>query len=107
MAAEIIPARVPGKGSECLSGGVPPNAFFAHWSLLRHYRRMVGLSDPQLKIVMTAANAVPVERRSVFLERVGAMLKPRGRFSDDDVRQVAALAMASSEFLAADFSGSG
>ncbi|MGC2587965.1 MAG: hypothetical protein WA445_17090 [Pseudolabrys sp.] len=86
--------------------GVPPNAFFAHWSLLRHYRRMVGLSDPQLKIVMTAANAVPVERRSVFLERVGAMLKPRGRFSDDDVRQVAALAMASSEFLAADFSGS-
>lgn len=87
--------------------GVPPNAFFAHWSLLRHYRRMVGLSDSQLKIVMTAANAVPVERRSVFLERVGAMLKPRGRFSDDDVRQVAALAMASSEFLAADFSGSG
>ena len=60
-----------------------------------------------LKIVMTAANAVPVERRSVFLERVGAMLKPRGRFSDDDVRQVAAQAMASSEFLAADFSGSG
>ena len=87
--------------------GVPPNAFFAHWSLLRHYRRMVGLSDSQLKIVMTAANAVPVERRSVFLERVGAMLKPRGRFSDDDVRQVAALAMASSEFLAADFFGSG
>ncbi|MGC1702018.1 MAG: hypothetical protein WA796_25395, partial [Pseudolabrys sp.] len=75
--------------------------------LLRHYWRMVGLSDSQLKIVMTAANAVPVERRSVFLERVGAMLKPRGRFSDDDVRQVAALAMASSEFLAADFSGSG
>ena len=60
-----------------------------------------------LQIIMTAANAVPVERRSVFLERVGAMLKPRGRFSDDDVRQVAALAMASSEFLAADFSGSG
>ena len=65
------------------------------------------LADAQLEIIMTAANAVPVERRSVFLERVGAMLKPRGRFSDDDVRQVAALAMASSEFLAADFSGSG
>ena len=97
----------PARGQNASQGGVPPNAFFAHWSLLRHYRRMVGLSDSQLKIVMTAANAVPVERRSVFLERVGAMLKPRGRFSDDDVRQVAALAMASSEFLAADFSGSG
>jgi hypothetical protein len=33
---------------------------------------MIGLTDPQLKIVMTAANAVPVERRGVFLERVGA-----------------------------------
>ena len=68
---------------------------------------MVSLTDGQLEIITTAANAVPVERRSVFLERVGAMLKPRGRFSDDDVRQVAAQAMASSEFLAADFSGSG
>jgi hypothetical protein len=74
------------------------------WIIIRH---MVSLSDSQLEIIMTAANAVPVERRSVFLERVGAMLKPRGRFSDDDVRQVAALAMASSEFLAADFFGSG
>jgi hypothetical protein len=74
------------------------------WIIIRH---MVSLSDSQLEIITTAANAVPVERRSVFLERVGAMLKPRGRFSDDDVRQVAAQAMASSEFLAADFSGSG
>jgi hypothetical protein len=53
---------------------------------------MVSLTDPQLEIIMTAANAVPVERRSVFLERIGAMLKVRGRFSDDDVRPVVALA---------------
>ena len=54
---------------------------------------MVSLSDSQLEIVTTAANAVPVERRSVFLERVGAMLKLRGRFSDDDVADVAQLAL--------------
>ena len=35
-----------------------------------------------------------VERRSVFLERVGAMLKVRGRFTDADVHDVAALALA-------------
>ena len=45
---------------------------------------------------MTAANAVPVERRSVFLERVGAMLRMRGygHFTDDDVADVERLAMA-------------
>jgi hypothetical protein len=46
-----------------------------------------------LKIVMTAANSLPVERRSVFLERVGAMLRMRGRFTDDDVADVAKLAL--------------
>jgi hypothetical protein len=44
---------------------------------------------------MTAANAVPVERRSVFLERVGAMLRMRGygHFTDDGVADVAQLAL--------------
>lgn len=55
---------------------------------------MVSLTDPQLKIVMTAANAVPVERRDIFLQRVGAMLKVRGRFTDADVADVAKLAIA-------------
>ncbi|MFZ1048853.1 MAG: hypothetical protein WAN52_24940 [Pseudolabrys sp.] len=55
---------------------------------------MLGLTDAQLEIITTAANAVPVERRSVFLERVGAMLKVRGRFSDADVSDVAKLATA-------------
>jgi hypothetical protein len=40
-------------------------------------RRMVSLNDHQLEIVTTAASAVPVERRSVFLERRGAMLRMR------------------------------
>jgi hypothetical protein len=53
---------------------------------------LIGLTDPQLKIIMTAANAVPVERRDIFLQRVGAMLRMRGRFTDADVADVAALA---------------
>ena len=57
-------------------------------------RRMVSLTDSQLKTVMTTANAVPVERRGIFLERVGAMLKMRYRFTDHDVAVVAKLAMA-------------
>ncbi|MGB8747115.1 MAG: hypothetical protein WCD54_14280 [Pseudolabrys sp.] len=43
---------------------------------------------------MTAANAVPVERRDTFLQRVGATLKLRYRFSDTDVADVAQLALA-------------
>ena len=54
---------------------------------------MIGLTDPQLEIIMAAANAVPVERRGIFLERVGAMLKVRGRFTDADVADVAKLAV--------------
>ena len=54
---------------------------------------MIGLTDPQLEIIMAAANAVPVERRGIFLERVGAMLKVRGRFTDADVADVAKLAL--------------
>ena len=55
---------------------------------------MLGLTDNQLRTVMTAANAVPIERRSVFLERVGAMLKMRVRFTEADVADVARLALA-------------
>jgi hypothetical protein len=60
----------------------------------RHHARVIALSDHQLEIVVTAANAVPVERRGIFLERCGAMLKLRGRFSDNDVADVAKLALA-------------
>jgi hypothetical protein len=55
---------------------------------------MVSLSDSQLEIVTTAANAVPVERRGVFLERTAAMLNMRRRFTDGDVSDVVGLALA-------------
>ena len=37
---------------------------------------------------MDAARTVPVERRDIFLQRVGAMLRMRGRFTDGDVADV-------------------
>ena len=40
--------------------------------------RMIGLTDPQLKIIMTMASGVPIERRGIFLERCGAMLRNSG-----------------------------
>ena len=54
---------------------------------------MISLSDQQLSVVMTAARALEPERRSIFLEQVGAMLRLRRRFNDDDVAQVAQLAL--------------
>jgi hypothetical protein len=35
--------------------------------------------------VCIAAGTVPVERRDLYLQRVGSMLKLRGRFDDSDV----------------------
>jgi hypothetical protein len=57
---------------------------------------MIGLTDPQVKIIMTVASGVPIERRGIFLERCGAMLLMRGygHFSDADVSDVAHLALA-------------
>jgi hypothetical protein len=56
-------------------------------------RRMLGLTDNQLQSVMDAARTLPVERRDTFLQRVGAMLRMRGRFSDTDVADVVQLAL--------------
>lgn len=53
---------------------------------------MISLTDHQLEIVMAAAATIAPDRRPVYLERCGAMLKVRGRFTDDDVRQVVGLA---------------
>ena len=64
------------------SKGLPRSLWLCAGVALRHHVTMLGLTDAQLEIIMTAANAVPVARRSVFLERVGAMLKMRGRFTD-------------------------
>ena len=47
---------------------------------------MFALSDDQLALIMTAADSVPVEKRSVFLERVAARLRLRGsHFTDADL----------------------
>ena len=47
---------------------------------------MLALSDDQLQIIMTAAGSLPVEKRSVFLERLAARLQLRGsRFTDADL----------------------
>lgn len=54
---------------------------------------MIALTDSQLDTVMSAAKSVEPSRRSVFLERVAAMLKVRYRFNDDDVAEVTALAL--------------
>ena len=54
---------------------------------------MLSLTDSQLDTVMDAAGSVPIERRSVFLERVGAILRMRGRFTNDDVTDATRLAI--------------
>jgi hypothetical protein len=59
---------------------------------------MVSLSDSQLTAVMDAARTLPIEKRSIYLERAGAMLalRIRGRdriVSDADVADVTALAL--------------
>ena len=47
---------------------------------------MLALNDNQLQIVMTDAGSLPVEKRSVFLERVAARLRLRGlRLTDADL----------------------
>jgi hypothetical protein len=54
---------------------------------------VISLSDSQLQTIMTAAGSLEPERRDIFLQRVGAMLKLRGRFTDTDVAEVAKLAL--------------
>jgi hypothetical protein len=56
---------------------------------------MLALSDSQLRTLMTSAADIPPEKRSMFLERVAAMLAMRGRghFDDGDVADVAKLAL--------------
>ena len=47
---------------------------------------MFALSDDQLALVMTAAGGLPMEKRSVFLERVAARLRLHGpHFTDADL----------------------
>ena len=63
---------------------------------------MISLTDHQLSILTDAARTLPIERRDIFLQRCGAMLRMRGRFTDDDVADVTRLAMAGLVQQAAD-----
>jgi hypothetical protein len=54
---------------------------------------MLALSDGQLAIVVIAARGLPVEKRSVFLERVAARLQLRGSFTDLDFDDAVRLAL--------------
>jgi hypothetical protein len=55
---------------------------------------MIALTDRQLQSVMTAAGSLEPDRRDIFLQRVGVMLRMRSRFTDADVVEVAQLAVA-------------
>ena len=68
---------------------------FARTPPARHYVGMIGLTDAQLGTVMDAARCLPVEKRSVYLQRIAAMLALRGRghFADSDVADVTTLAL--------------
>ena len=59
---------------------------------------MISLTDSQLQIVTNAARSLPIEKRDLYLQRIGAMLavRRRGRdriVADDDVADVATLAL--------------
>ena len=50
--------------------------------------RMFSLSDNELKAIISAAEGLPIDKRAVFLERVGATLDLR-RISIDEAIDVA------------------
>ena len=55
---------------------------------------MFVLSDSQLRTIWNAADALPAEKRGIFLERMGALLQCRGgRFIDRDLDDVVRLAL--------------
>ena len=63
-----------GPSSGTLCGAIPPPAI------------PLALSDPQLQTVMDAAKDLPVEKRTLLLQRVAARLCLDGtRFTDADV----------------------
>ena len=53
---------------------------------------MISLTDRQLSILQQAAAPIPIEKRSIFLQRIFSMLKLRKKFSDDDIADVCGLA---------------
>ena len=55
---------------------------------------MLALADHELQVVMTASSGLSPEKRSLFLERVGARLQLHGsRFTAVDLDQAVRLAL--------------
>ena len=55
---------------------------------------MIGLTDSQLRVVMTAARQLSVEKRDIYLQKIAAMLVLRGRAHfNSDAADVAKLAL--------------
>ena len=56
---------------------------------------MISLNDTQLKIVMVTARTLPIEKRSVYLERIAAaLLRFDNRYIPDTaVAEAAAMAL--------------
>jgi hypothetical protein len=54
---------------------------------MRRHHPALALTDRQLQTVMTAASSLPVEKRSLFLERIAARLRLIGiaRFNDTEL----------------------
>jgi hypothetical protein len=55
---------------------------------------MIALTDQQLQTVLDAASRIDIEKREMFLQRVEAMLRMRGLFNDQDLKDICALALA-------------
>jgi hypothetical protein len=56
---------------------------------------MIGFTDMQLFAIQKSAESLPVEKRSVYLERVIGFLESRrgGLFDDNDVQVAVAVAL--------------
>jgi hypothetical protein len=60
----------------------------------RETLRVLSLNDSQLALVMTAAGGLAPEKRSVFLERIAALLQLHGsRFDNADLDRAVRLAL--------------
>jgi hypothetical protein len=53
---------------------------------------LISLSDKQLELVMDAAADLPVEKRTLLLERIAARLRLIDRFDDHDFEAAVRLA---------------
>jgi hypothetical protein len=89
----FLPLRAPKNApSELANAMVSPFALTPFTAVM--LSMMFALSDDQLALVMTAAGSVPVEKRSVFLERVAARLQLRGpRFNAEDLDRAVQMAL--------------